>query len=313
MSKSSSYLIPILALAGVAIVGAVVVLAMTPSKSGGKKKDDTVGKKASGGSSSSSSSGAAEAKPSASSTSSDSSAAAASTVTLLDKKTMLDILEYLKHELQVVILRVSMSMELKQMSSAASTPPEQQEKVMREMQQVFDKRMKSDMEAVEKQAFNKFNTTKASFEATAEQLKDDEEFKDSEKALRILCANLTNRLEMLEEGDLPTDPPAHLTFEKACEVMKALVLAPQQEQVRVMKEGADDMDSFIDRVARGIIKRRDMILSETKIQIQDFMVAMERFTKQDSERLVAAMNEARMEADQLMQKEMSGIQSGYQR
>lgn len=65
------------------------------------------------------------------------------------------------------------------------------------------------------------------------------------KALRILCANLTNRLEMLEEGDLPTDPPAHLTFEKACEVMKALVLAPQQEQVRVMKEGADDMDSFI--------------------------------------------------------------------
>ena len=50
---------------------------------------------------------------------------------------------------------------------------------------------------------------------------------------------------MLEEGDLPKDPPAHLTFEKACEVMKALVLAPQQEQVRVMKEGADDMDSFI--------------------------------------------------------------------
>ena len=45
-----------------------------------------------------------------------------------------------------------------------------------------------------------------------------------------------------------------------------------------------------------------MILSETDIQIQDFMVAMERFTKQDSERLVAAMNEARMEADQLMQK-----------
>ena len=47
--------------------------------------------------------------------------------------------------------------------------------------------MKSDMEAVEKQAFNKFNTTKASFEATAEQLKDDEEFKDSEKVSSTLC------------------------------------------------------------------------------------------------------------------------------